>query len=277
MEARMWAGIEWRNVAVLAAKEWRERIRNRWVLVVALVFAVFALAIAYFGAAQQGEVGFRGIEATVASLVSLVTYLVPLIALILGYDAIVGERERGSLELLMAMPVTRCEILLGKYLGLAGALAASTALGFGAGIVLAQALTARDLFHYGGFVASAILLGLAFLSLSLLVSVMARDRVRASGIAIGLWFFFVLVYDLLLMGALVASGGQLSSAVFAGALVCNPADIFRLFNIFSYEQVQSMYGLATVMPEGLSNPWLLLAMMGGWIVLPFLITTRRFL
>jgi len=273
----MLAGIEWRNVGVLAAKEWRERLRNRWVLVVALVFAVFALAIAYFGAAQQGEVGFRGIEATVASLVSLVTYLVPLIALILGYDAIVGERERGSLELLMAMPVTRGEILLGKYLGLAGALAASTALGFGAGMLpLAQELTARDLYHYAGFVASAILLGLAFLSLSLLVSVLARDRVRASGVAIGLWFFFVLVYDLLLMGALVASGGHLSSTVFAGALVCNPADLFRLFNIFNDEQVQSMYGLATVMPEGLSNPWVLLAMMAGWIVLPFLVTIRRF-
>jgi Cu-processing system permease protein len=67
-------------VAVIASKEWRDRLRNRWVLAVALVFAVFALAIAYFGAAQQGQVGFHGIEATIASLASLVIYLVPLIA-----------------------------------------------------------------------------------------------------------------------------------------------------------------------------------------------------
>lgn len=95
----MSARIEWVQVRVIAAKEYRDRIRNRWVLAVALIFALFALAIAYFGSAQQGEVGFRGIDVTVASLVSLVIYLVPLIALILGYDAIVGEKERGSLEL----------------------------------------------------------------------------------------------------------------------------------------------------------------------------------
>jgi Cu-processing system permease protein len=38
----------------------------------------------------------------------------------------------------------------------------------------------------------------------MLISVWARDRVRASGTALALWFFFVLVFDLLLMGALVA-------------------------------------------------------------------------
>jgi Cu-processing system permease protein len=88
------------------------------VLAVALVFAVFALAIAYFGAAQQGQVGFHGYRTTIASLASLVIYLVPLIALILGYDTIVGERERGALELLLTMPISRLEVLLGKYLGL---------------------------------------------------------------------------------------------------------------------------------------------------------------
>ena len=87
--------IELLQIRTIAAKEFRDRIRNRWVIAVAVIFTLFALAIAYFGSAQQGEVGFRSIEVTIASLVSLVIYLIPLIALILGYDAIVGERERG--------------------------------------------------------------------------------------------------------------------------------------------------------------------------------------
>jgi Cu-processing system permease protein len=105
------------------------------VVVVAVIVSLFALAIAYLGSAQQGAVGFRGIEVAIASLVSLVIYLVPLIALILGYDSIVGEKERGSLELLLWMPITRFEILLGKHLGLSGALACATVLGFGAGLL----------------------------------------------------------------------------------------------------------------------------------------------
>jgi Cu-processing system permease protein len=277
MEAGMNERIDWRQIRVIAAKELRDRIRNRWVMAVAIIFALFALAIAYFGASQQGAVGFRSIDVTVASLVSLVIYLVPLIALILGYDAIVGERERGSLELMLSMPITRFEILLGKYLGLAAALTSATVLGFGAGLLpMANQLSARDGFHYAGFVGSAILMGLAFLSISMLVSVVARERVRASGVAIGLWFFAVLIFDLLLMGALVLSQGSLGSTVFAALLMFNPADVFRLMNIFSSEQVQNMYGLATVMPERLTDPAVLLGIMVAWIVVPFLIAHWRF-
>ncbi|OWW22965.1 ABC transporter permease subunit [Noviherbaspirillum denitrificans] len=265
------------QVRIIAGKEFRDRIRNLWVLSVALIFSLFALAIAYFGTAQQGTVGFRGIDVTVASLVSLVIYLVPLIALILGYDAIVGERERGSMELLLSMPVTRLEILLGKYIGLSGALAVSTLAGFGAGLLpMASQLGVSDVYHYAGFVFSAILMGMAFLSLSLLVSVLASDRMRASGVAIGLWFFFVLIFDLVLTGALVVSNGSIGSGLFGALLMLNPADVFRLLNIFSSEQVQSMYGLATVMPERLTDPVVLSAIMCGWIAAPFLIARWRF-
>ena len=129
--------MELRQIGIIADKEFRDRMRNRWVLAVAVVFTAFALVIAYFGGAQQGAVGLRGIDVTIASLVSLVIYLMPLIALLLGFDAIVGERERGSLDLLLALPITRCELLLGKYLGLAAALRLSTLAGFGlAGVLL---------------------------------------------------------------------------------------------------------------------------------------------
>jgi len=241
------------------------------------VFAFFALAIAYFGAAQQGQVGFHGIDATIASLSSLVIYLVPLIALILGYDAIVGERERGALELLLSMPVTPLEVLLGKYLGLAAALTSATAIGFGAGLLpLFSQLTVAEGWRYAQFVASAVLMGLAFLSIAMLVSVSTRDRVRASGIALALWFLFVLVFDLLLMGVMVLSQGQLGSGLFAAMLMLNPADVFRLLNVFSSDQAQAMYGLATVMPQGWTHPALLSGVMLAWIFLPFSIALRRF-
>ncbi len=269
--------IDWRQVAVLAGKECRERVRNWWVLAVAVIFALFALAIAYFGTAQQGAVGFHGIDITIASLVSLVIYLVPLIAVILGYDAIVGEQERGSLELLLSMPITRFEILLGKFLGLSAALAVATTLGFGAGLLpLSSQLGPDDLLHYAGFVGTAVLMGMAFLSLALCLSVVAQDRMRASGMAIAMWFFFVLIFDLLLMGLLVLSNGTLGSGVFAGLLMLNPADVFRLLNIFNSEQVQTMYGLATVMPDSLTNPLVLLGIMLAWIVAPFLLANWRF-
>jgi Cu-processing system permease protein len=269
--------MEIAQIATIASKEFWDRIRNRWVLAVALVFTAFALVIAYFGAAQQGAVGFRSIDVTIASLVSLVIYLIPLIALILGFDAIVGERERGSLDLLLSMPITRVELLLGKYFGLAAALTFSTVAGFGlVAVVLSSQLELNALFHYFGFMLSSVLLGCAFLSLAVMLSVFAGDRTRASGLAIAMWFFFVLVFDLLLLGALVVSGGQWGGDLFPYLLLLNPADVFRILNIFSLEDVRALYGLATVFPPSLANPVLLGVVMFAWIALPLGIAAWRF-
>jgi Cu-processing system permease protein len=265
------------QIATIASKEFWDRIRNRWVLAVALVFTAFALIIAYFGTAQQGAVGFRSIDLTIASLVSLVIYLIPLIALVLGFDAIVGERERGSLDLLLSMPITRQELLLGKYAGLAAALAFSTIAGFGlVAIVLSAKLDLNALYHYVGFMLSSVLLGCAFLSLAVMLSVFAADRTRASGLAIATWFFFVLVFDLLLLGALVVTGGQWGGELLPYLLLANPADVFRILNIFSLDDVRALYGLATVFPPALANPWLLGLVMLAWIVAPLGIASWRF-
>ncbi|MDP2325061.1 MAG: ABC transporter permease subunit [Gammaproteobacteria bacterium] len=269
--------MEFSQIRVIAAKEFRDRIRNRWVLAVALVFTVFALVIAYFGSAEHGAVGFRSIEVTIASLVSLVIYLLPLIALMLGYDAIVGERERGSLDLLLSLPITRLELLAGKYLGLAAALATSTLAGFGlVGVVLSPQLDFGGLLHYAGFMASAIFMGMAFLSMAVAVSVIAADRTRASGLAIMLWFFFVLAFDLLLLGALVAGGGDGVGAVLPYLLLLNPADVFRILNIFGMVDIRTAYGLATVFPQALASPWLLGGVMGFWVVTPLAAALWRF-
>jgi Cu-processing system permease protein len=165
--------MELTQILTIAGKEFRDRMRNRWVLAVALVFTVFSLVIAYFGGAQQGAVGFRSIEFTIASLVSLVIYLIPLIALLLGFDAIVGERERGSLDLLLSLPITRLELLLGKYLGLAAALTCPRWRlwpGGGAAVPAPQLGRAVPLRRLHAQLGAA---GLAFLSMAVLLSVLA--------------------------------------------------------------------------------------------------------
>lgn len=271
------ATLQLNQVMSLAGKEFRDRFRNRWVLAVALVFTVFSLLITYFGAAVQGQIGPRSIELTIASLVSLVIYLIPLIALLLGFDAIVGERERGSLDLLLALPITRLELLLGKFLGLAGALTLSTVAGFAlVAVLLYQQFSSAGLYHYLGFVLSSVLLGLAFLSLAILLSVLAHDRTRASGLAIALWFALVLVFDLLLLGLLVASGGELGGDGFAYLLLLNPADIFRILNIFSLDDVRRLYGLASIVPPALGQAWLMGGAMLVWIVGPLALASWRF-
>ena len=221
--------------------------------------------------------GLRGVDVTIASLVSLVIYLVPLIALMLGYDAIVGEREKGLLALLLSMPITRFELLIGKYLGLAAALAASTTIGFGiVGVLLASRFGAAAFWHFGGFMASAVLLGLAFLSVAVMISVTAASRVSASGMAIVSWFAFVLLYDLALLALLIVLKGGLSADIVPALLMLNPADAFRMLNIFGFADVGRLYGLAAVLPKSLANPFVQAGALIAWIVWPLAVANWRF-
>ena len=268
--------MEIKQITTLASKEFWDRIRNRWVLAVALVFTAFALVIAYFGAAQQGAVGFRSIDLTIASLVSLVIYLVPLIALILGYDSVVGERERGSLDLLLSMPISRLELLLGKFGGLALALAIATLAGLGVvGVALAWSAPTA-LLDYAGFVLSSLLLGMSFLSMAMLVSVLASDRTQASGAAIGLWFAWVLIYDLLLLAALLLAGDGGLGSILSYGLLFNPTDVYRILNVFHSQDMRTLYGLGSVLPGALSQTWVLSIVMVLWIVLPLFWAGWRF-
>jgi len=86
----------------------------------------------------------------------------------------------------------------------------------------------------------------------------------------------VLVYDLLLLGLVVASDGRLKRGVLPALLMLNPADVFRILNIFGMEEVRRIYGLATVLPEAMTSPWLMAAALGLWIVAPLAVATWRF-
>ncbi|MGL6202930.1 MAG: ABC transporter permease subunit, partial [Giesbergeria sp.] len=109
-----------------------------------------------------------------------------------------------------------------------------------------------------------------------LLSVLARDRTRASGLAIATWFFFVLVFDLVLLGVLVGSGGRFGGEAFALLLLLNPADVFRILNVFSLEDVRTLYGLATVVPPAMGSPLKMGGAMLVWIAVPLALAHWRF-
>ncbi len=110
----------------IAHKELSDKLKSKWVLVIASGFAAFTIVISYFGGATSGVAGFRSMDATIASLTSLVTYFIPILALTLGGGIIADERDKGTLELYLSSPISISEFIIGKFLGLAIALAISS-------------------------------------------------------------------------------------------------------------------------------------------------------
>ncbi len=218
----------------LAMSEVRIALRNRWVAIIIATMVLFSLALAAAGNAPTGVAGIDRLSVTVASLTGLAVYLVPLVALLMGFDAIAGEVERGTLGLMLSYPVSRATLLLAKLMAHLGILALALALGFGSAAIVGFATDASALAGLSALLRlfwSALLLGACFLGLGYGISAIAGRPGPAAGLAIGVWLVLIVLYDLVLLAAVVADdGGRFTSDLFSWFLLANPADAFRLFN-----------------------------------------------
>ncbi|MGZ9106094.1 MAG: ABC transporter permease [Rhodoplanes sp.] len=261
------------NVLTLAGKEIREGLRNRWVLAATLLLALLALTLTFLGSAPTGSVGVQPMNVVIVSLSSLTIFLVPLIALLLSHDAIVGEVERGTMLLLLSYPVARWQVVLGKFAGHLAILGFSTVVGYGAAL-LAFALTGKEVSAaswtaFAAMIGSSVMLGAVFVALGYLVSALSRDRGTAAGVAIGLWLLLVLVYDMALLGVLVLDQGKhVTGAVLDVLLLLNPTDIYRLFNLTGFATVSLLSGMSGLAGKVALGPPLLLGALVAWTVLP---------
>jgi Cu-processing system permease protein len=268
-------------VRIIAGKEIRDGLRNRWVLGTTLLLTALALTLAFVGSAPTGTVKLSLLAVTVVSLSSLTVFLLPLIALQLSYDAIVGEIDRGTMALLLAYPVSRLQIIFGKFVGHSVILAIATAVGFGAAGVVLQVvvgdLDEESWRAFGAMIASSIVLGATFLALGYLVSTLVSDRSTAGAIAIGVWLLFVLIFDMALLGWLVADHGRtLTAGRLTWILLLNPTDVYRLFNLTGFSNVSLFAGTTGLGAQISLGPAALLAALVGWMFIPLVVATVIF-
>lgn len=269
--------MDFRAVKIIARQELVINIRNKWTLIFAGLFGILVLAISYFGLITAGTMGFQGFARTSASLLNLVLYIVPLVALIMGTLSLTSEKNAG--ELLFSQPVSRTEILLGKLIGLFASMATATLMGFGlAGIVIAAKAGTAGAWRYPVFVGFSLLLALVFLMLSALVSAWCNRKAKAFGVALFLWFFFVLLYDLLIIGGTFMMKERAANQFIFGSLFGNPVDMVRVASLIVLDgkEIFGVAGAALIRFLGGEAMSLLLLILGLllWVALPFFFSQR---
>lgn len=262
--------IDAANLRAIAERELREALRNRWFIIFTIAFAGLALTLSTLIQPGGMQIRTMSFSRTAAGLINLVLLFVPLIGLTLGAANLAGDRETGALSYLLAQPVNRIEVLLGKYFGIAGALLATLTLGFGAaGIALALQGNIQDAGGYLLTVILAYLLALAMLSLGFLISTLVRKTATALGGALFLWLFLIFIGDLGIMGTAVSM--RLPIEVVFFVTVLNPLQIFKIASILTLQanlEVLGPAGLyATEQFGGLLLPLLLTGLI-LWIVVP---------
>ncbi|MEW6990333.1 ABC transporter permease [Colwelliaceae bacterium 6441] len=257
------------QVLAVAGKEFHDGLRNRWLISITIIFAVLSIGLTYFGAAASGAVGVTSLSTTVASLASLAVFLIPLIALLLSYDSFVGEQESGTLLLLLTYPLSKTQLLLGKFMGQGGIIALATILGFGSSalILYIQINDIEVLRLFATFIGSAVLLGLSFTAMAYLISLCVNEKSKAAGVALIIWFFFALVFDLALLALLVGVEQGVSQQGLTQIMMFSPSDIFRLVNLAGLDSTDVNGALAIAIKSSLSQGQLFSVLL-AWVALP---------
>ena len=261
-------------ILTVANKEFHDGLRNRWVMSISLIFALLATGLAYFGAAASGQAGFTNLSTTLVSLASLAVFVIPLIALMLAYDGVVGEDESGTLLLLMTYPLSRWQLVLGKMMGHWMIMAFSTIIGFGLSAIIMGLFSDNTTWSelvipYAFFITFAILLGWIFIAIATMISASVAEKSKAAGLALIVWFIFVFMFDLSLLGLLVGTEGNVNAELFPYLLLLNPTDIFRLI-IISFFAEQQLTGLMAVAQHAQFSIFSLILSMLAWFIAPVL-------
>ena len=254
----------------IATRELVDALRSRLIWIFTAVFGAFALGLSYFGLVGGGTTGLTGFSRTTASLLNLVLLLFPLVALFLGVGSMTGER--GAFALLVAQPVTRDEVLLGKFTGIAATLVASTLAGFGAaGLFIGLRTGGADVGKYLALTAIACALAVCFAAIALAIGVIAGNRARALAIAVATWFVLVILYDLAVVGAAVVIGAKQLSVAFVSMIFLNPVDLARVLGILALDSAMAFgaTGASLMRMLGEQGAWIaLIAALAAWTVVP---------
>jgi len=231
----------------IAGMELRIACRNMWVATAIVVAVLFATVLAGVGDSTSEALDTDRLGVVISGLTTLSVYFVPLIALLVAFDAISGERERGTLALMFSYPIGRGQFLLGKFVAHLAVLGIAIGAGFlvaGCVTAIGQGVSAASLYAMVRLYISALALGATFLAVGYVVSALTRFSSAASGIAIGLWIVVVVLYDLALLAGLVLdNGGVFTTSLFPWLLAANPADAFRTYNLLASDLAEGASGL----------------------------------
>jgi ABC-2 type transporter. len=188
--------------AQLARRDYLESVRDRSFYTTIGFFTLLGAAVGVLFVQGAGD------DATGTGLLALltgaVTLLVPLVALLISYESVVGPRQSGTLKVLLGLPYTRRNVVIGAVLGRLGlTLSAVAALLFvphavalvgGAPVAPSQAAV---------LFGAAALLSMAFVGVAVGVSAAVRSTGRAAALAFGFFLLSVLLWRQVLVRGLV--------------------------------------------------------------------------
>jgi len=198
----------------VAKKDFRDASRSRALWALTALFVLFLAGFAYLGTLflTQGSS-----DPSVSSL-DFVTFLlgpaallIPITGLVISYKSIAGEVESGSAKLLLSLPHSRRDTVIGKVLGRSAVLAVSILAGLVLALIVIVALYDEfDPVVYLVFSIFTLLFGLVYIAIGVGISATSQDSGRAMILVTGFYVLFEIIWGFVPNGVYYLLNGKFS-------------------------------------------------------------------
>jgi ABC-2 type transport system permease protein len=200
----------------VAKKDFRDAVQSRalWALVVVFVLLSVISSYAYVRLPEVfGEPEGATFGGLILFTVGITGLFVPLAAIVVCYKSLAGERELGSIKLLLSLPTNRWDVFAGKVLGRASVLAFGLGVGLVVGLGFGTVLLGElDLLDVLVFLLVTLVFAAVYAGIVVGLSATTGSTARATTLAIGFFVVFELFWDVIPMGILyVVEGFSLPS------------------------------------------------------------------
>jgi Cu-processing system permease protein len=164
-------------------------LRNKWLIVYTLLITVLTLALIIVGGS---------FSKALLSISNVIVVLVPLVSLL--FTVVYWYYNEKYTEMLLTQPLSRKSIFFARFAALAGSQSLSVGIGLMVPFLFYNGLSKGVFLN----VLVAILLTITFVAIGLWIAMNLNDRMKGVGVALGVWFFFSVVYDGLILLLLIS-------------------------------------------------------------------------
>ena len=192
-------------------------VRSRWVYIYFFFFLVSAAGLLYLSS---------DLSKAIVSLMNIVVILCPLVATLFG--ALYYYNSREFMELLLALPLQRRNIFLGKYLGLSLALSLGFLLGTLIPFLIYGLAVSAQVWDFAILMLAGVMLTFTFAGLSFLLAMKSENPIKGFGAALFTWLFLAVIYDGLFFLSLVVFQQYPLDTYSLAVTFFNPVDLSRV-------------------------------------------------
>jgi len=204
-------GSPWTGLGAVVAKEMADHLTSARMFILELLILLTAVGTVYVAAQNLRDAGveqflflqlFTTPQDPVPAFVGFLGFLVPLLAIALAFDSVNGEFNQRTISRVLAQPVYRDALLLGKFLaGLFTLMLVLTAIWLliiGLGIlVLGVPPSGEEVARGLTFLAATIAYGGVWMALAMVFSILFRQPATAALASIAAWLFFTVFWSMI--------------------------------------------------------------------------------